>query len=261
MLNRQSNIELLKTIIAFVFGILVPVILFYGYKYFNTEQLEEQAKSDKIFPSSLNVRSVYDNFSIKSDPLLLPSGDKDFMIALWYRLLKQPAIGEKSFLIQKYEKNSKKHEGYAVALQRDSEGIRPLVYWMDTEGHGRWHYFEAIDYNSKEWQVLVISFIKGKLLGAHSLTLYPNSENIKLLGGYSFNQDTYALSSSDLILGGVKQGSLPRVKIGAFATIHKVNLAESLEDYLKKIAVLRPVKDTIKELAVDQVFIIDNFTE
>jgi len=132
-----------------------------------------------------------------------PVKNENFLLIAWFLINNRPKEGERIVLLNKSDQKSKFASGYAVALEFHNNSFIPFVYWKDTLGQGRWYRFSEAQILPKVWFMLALSFKDDRDLGLHVASLHTLLEDkIQLLGGYSFKDNLFPHSDSDLFLGG-----------------------------------------------------------
>ena len=230
---------LVKLSILFFISFCIPGALLYGgMKLLTVSGFDsgvspeaEDANNKRAFL----VKSAGDFIRVSDAAGIEPAGDKDFLLTIAVKFLSLPPSGEKTFVLQKYDKDAEHRQGMALAFTGDADGIHPLVYWRNTEGFGRWFRFSALQVAEKEWFALSLSFLRGELLGLHLTTSRGGSQAVSSLGGYRFDSPVYPESDSDLFLGGNKAGNLLDGRLGGFFVFHETGLDRDLPQILSLV--------------------------
>lgn len=202
--------------------------------------VDETIPSDPetVFPTSFRVARPGDAFKIAHSPTLVPREGEDYLFSLWFKLSKPLELGQRVVLLGKYDPKSKTRPGMSLALQRDLDGTRPVLYWGGEKTPGKWHTFAPIESSGRNWMLLSISFRKGYLLGMHAGDLNP-AVPIQLLGGYELEPDARGANEADFVIGSFGDSEF-RGRVGPVSVVTSSNLSESL---METISVLRTARD------------------
>jgi len=198
-----------------------------------TDQISKEKSA--LIEKSFSIHGAGDYLRISNSEDIQPQPNKDFMFLLWFKLHKIPKQGERVFLALKYDKDSNARQGYGLALEHDSEGLRPLVYWQNSEGQGRWYSFSPFTAIPKEWMLLSVSFLDSKILGLHVIEYLGEKPKVKVLGGYRFDSAVIPQSASDLFIGGLSNGDPLKAKLGGFGIFHPKQLAADLNSIFEEL--------------------------
>ena len=219
----------------FVVSFAIPMLFVFkiGGIWSNGQNVEEEVQKDQFFPEASNISAPNSYLSIASSPLIEPTTTEDFLITVWIKLRKLPLAGERLLILAKQDPESASRRGYALALARESDSIRPEVYWRDDNNNGTWFRFADATIVSKAWMMFAISFREQKYLGLHMGTRLENLEpELTLLGGYELENFILPKSSSPLLLGAFNNGKF-RGNLGAVGVFARPNLSKDLNDLLQ----------------------------
>lgn len=192
--------------------------------------------SDPFFPQAFTVSGPRMTLRVGHIDELNPSLDRDFLLIGWFKVRAMPRSGDRTVLLSKFDKKTRFRRGYALALLRDGEHLRPSVYWADNQGHGGWYNFSDFEVNQRSWFMLAVSFYGGKFLGLHGATGLEENDKaqLKLLGGYELDPPHLPFNRADLLLG-ADEGSSFRGKVGPFGVFRMASLSEKLKPVLKQV--------------------------
>jgi hypothetical protein len=216
-----------------------------------------------LFEQEIRVSGQGSYIEVPHHLSLVPSksSSKDFLIAVWFRL-GDISVGRRSILLVKYDRKYPPHPGYAIAFRKaEDNSIRPEVYWQDKEGKGGWLVFPDITESGlniqeagKEWQLILLSFRKGRYLGLHHGVYRQNNFNvdidtsgIRTLGGYDLPNIDIPDSNSALFLGTPYIGDI-RANIGFFGIAQLPHLTEQLTQIANSLFAV-PMTELSGELA------------
>jgi len=148
---------------------------------------------------------------------LHPQPGEDFLVWGWFRMLRLPPVGEKTLLLQRYDGlGVGPHPGYALALAREVDGIRPMVYWHgDEDDQGRWFSFAQVPLDAKEW--FLISFTFHDPERVLELTI-STSDGLRRAGAYDLEGQWLPVSEAPLVVGAVGDRDF-RGKVGPFGVL------------------------------------------
>lgn len=162
-----------------------------------------------------------------------PDAKEDWVLLNWLKLKKGILPDERVVLSAKYDPASKIRPGFSVALRGGIDGVRPMVYWQNEGGDGRWFTFAPIQLQSREWYLLGVSFRRGTL-GMHVVSA-ASPKSILPLGGYDVGEEMLPINSSELIVGSFANGRF-RGKLGPFGIVKGERLTKVLPEMLKQAA-------------------------
>jgi hypothetical protein len=201
------------------------------------------ARFAKILPSSADA--IPDAVSVLQSGVVIrvphidemtPVQGEDWLFLSWIKLKKTVTPDERIVLSAKYDPASKVRPGFSVALRGGIDGTRPVVYWQNEEGDGKWFTFAPIQFQSKEWYLLALSFRSGTL-GMH-IGSANSPKSVLSLGGYDVGEEVLPKTSSELIVGSFANGRF-RGKIGPFGVVKGRQLSKVLSNIIKGTA-LKP---------------------
>ncbi|MCB0311486.1 MAG: hypothetical protein KDD42_09635 [Bdellovibrionales bacterium] len=238
--TRSNNLVFACTLVAlFAVSFAFPVYLagrITGLFANSTSSVNpEEAPQDELFPEAASISGTDSFIRVANSAHLDPPTDKDFLMTVWIRLRNLPPRGERIIVLQRFDQFDVSKRGYAIALERDGDVIRPLAYWRSLGARGGWHAFAEAEISAKQWVMLSLCFYSGRYLGMHAVVPQPDgSATVTLLGGVDLGEPLYATSSSDLLIG-APGADLFRGKIGSFGILAKNDLASHLKDYLEEM--------------------------
>jgi len=208
-----------------------------GYLLTSTTPLEPDQEA--IFPESFIVQGPSSSYRVANAVDLDPSRDNDFLFVIWFKLRHVLSEDERVTFVAKYDPNSKLRAGYSIALQKDTDGVRPLVYWQDESGQGHWYTFATMSVPAQSWVMLGLSFRSNQYLGLHGAVM-GDTQGVKLLGGYDLEKPMIPTSESDLVIGAFG-GSKFRGRIGPVGIAKPIKLGERLIPILNEV-ISRPLE-------------------
>ncbi len=202
------------------------------------EGIEELApRSEKLGPEvfqetyRIGVGSAF--YSVNDGVALNPSSSDDFLLITWFKLQQMPRLGKRTILLSKFDEESPGRPGYAIALFRDSNGVRPMIFWQSSERGGRWLSFAEMRFRSQHWLMLALSFHDQKYLGLHGTLVVKGEQSVvELLGGYEFDEPTLPDAETSFRIGSVSENSF-RGQIGAVTVLRRERLTDDLRDILE----------------------------
>lgn len=200
--------------------------------------------SDTFFPGYTAIQVPGQHLEVSHSDDLNPMRGSDFIVSAWFKLSRLPQVKEKILLLGKNDANDDPHAGFVLGLSRDSDTIRPIVYWGDST-HRKWYSFSDISIAAQSWFMLALSFQDDKYLGLHIAMPGESKTEVKLLGGYEVEDGVVPDSPGAFMIGSWGEGRF-RGRIGPFGIFSKPGIGEGLKDVLKSLA-RRPleVPDTL----------------
>lgn len=170
-----------------------------------------EALAGKTNPEGIRVTSPGEGivFGI-GKPFLYPGAGEDFYLSIYIKFQKLPAPGEKVFLLKRFGQDSYREAGYALAIEGERDGYRPMLYWSSGEGTGRWFSYAPVKLVEKEWIGFIMHYSRENILGLH----VQQQGQLFQLGGYSFKQAVIPDTDVPLAIGAVGTGNF-RGRIGA----------------------------------------------
>ena len=234
-------------------GILVGLFLiafsipFFGtllarsvYTYIQADSTASQAvqygplgdPGDFIASKALRVASVTG---------LDPVAGSDFLVYGWFSLKDLPAVDHNLILLEKRDGRDRRQPGYSVGIRHDKDAFRPIVYWRDRAGRGRWFSFSDMEILPRTWMMLALSFRDGRYIGLHgSLRISESDVRSKLLGGYDLQQTILPHTDSPLVAGSINDRRL-KVKLGPVGVVSGPGLSGDFKAVLKDV-IKRPLQ-------------------
>jgi len=223
---------------AFLLSFALPILIFAKFtNVFSNFSLFEE-RSDRIFPSSVNVDGPFTFVRVANAVDLDAPQDKDFLLVSWFKVSALPEPGDKMVLLSRYDDKLHSRRGYALGLSNDGGVVRPIAYWRDSEGHGGWRNFSEVNLQPRTWFMLGLSFYQGRYLGLSFASIVDGKKtHPKVLGGFDLGEGTFAQSSSDLLLGAFGISDF-RGKVGPVGVFNLKNLGEDLKTILERFVEL-----------------------
>ena len=252
VLDRNSFfVVALSLLFAVSFALPLAFALKVGGIMYSGESPEELEPRSDFLPQSPLVTQPNSYVRIKSNPALHPREGQDFLMTFWIRPKKLPALGEREVIMSKVDTESSSRSGYALALQRETGGIKPAFYWRDEKGDGTWFTFSEMEIVPRGWLMLAVSFREGRYLGMHGAVVVEQlTPHLKLLGGYELEKTILPRSESSLMIGSFNQG-LFRGEIGPLGIFSAGSISERLEPILEEV--LRRPEQLPKQLSKDEI--------
>lgn len=206
--------------------------------------------TDESMPDALVAKGPGRVVKISDGPGLNPDSSGDFLFFVWFKLAKTLQPDEKGAFVGKYDPTSKTRPGYSVALAGTIDGTRPLVYWQDDAGAGRWYAFSTTHLRPEQWYMFAISWRKERFLGVHLVRL--GDSKPELLGGYDLDEVQSPQTSADLVLGSFGASEF-RGKIGTVGILRQKDISESLVETIRTLA--RSPRDIPSAIPQDAIFL------
>lgn len=217
-----------------IFAIKVGSLL-----YSDRESTDEHSRGSNFLSRSPLVSQPNSFLKINASRSLLPQEGKDFIFLLWVRPKKLPAPGERVVIMSKVDNESASRSGYALALQRETTGVKPFFYWRDRKGDGTWLSFSEIELVPRAWLMLALSFREARYLGMHGAVVVEQLKpELKLLGGYELEKRIFPSSESNLLVGSHGNGIF-RGEIGPIGIFSADSFTDRLESLFNS-ALVKP---------------------
>ncbi|MCO6430010.1 MAG: hypothetical protein J5J00_04055 [Deltaproteobacteria bacterium] len=242
-LTRRKPVFYLCLGALFTLSFALPMVfaLKMGGLMYAAQHYDGEDPETTLFPDATKIGGNNHYLSIPDSELLDPAEGKDFLLVLWVRLRKLPSEGERMLLLSKFDGESKSRRGYALALSREGEIIRPEVYWRDKKGDGTWFTFSDLPLSTKTWTMFAITFRQKRYLGLHSASIVQHIKpSLKLLGGYEIDRGVVPSSDSPLQIGAFNRGKF-RGHVGVVGVLNKPDLSRDLEEILKNLTAVPTV--------------------
>ena len=221
----------------FIIGFAVPLALGVAVlSHMNSHAPESKAVVEEAFPSAIQVNSQGVYVRVTHSPEINPREGRDFLLSAWFNLKRLPQPGKRLILLSKYDGPVSDRHGYAVALEREGESIRPAVFWGRHGRPGHWYSFAPLTLRPRNWFMLALSFYDGHILGVHiARRLVTGTTEVVLAGGYDLKSEVVPASESDLVLGAAAGRSF-RGEIGPLGVFVRRDLAPDLRGILKALS-------------------------
>lgn len=206
----------------------------------SSAEVSAKRKQDLFFPDAININKAQRFLKVESRAELLPSAKTDYFLLFWVNLRSLPAVGERLVLLSKYNGTPPKISGYAVAISRDSNAVRPVLFWGDGSTAGsRWYDFPEIAMSANQWTLFGLHLHKDKFVGMYTASVSNNNEPVvKFLGGHEIDlADALKIGTADIVFG-APSGRDFKGKIGPLAIINPLSIggdriASALGEYIK----------------------------
>ncbi len=234
----KQNTSPALLVFLFLFFFVVPVIAL--GPFLRAKYVEEEKPPVTVFESSVsspllvNERGSFLKVAKADD--LAPRSGQDFLAIAWFNFQDLPIQGEKMFILSRFDygRPGEVASGYAIALSRSFEMMRPEVYWSDgSRKQSGWYSFAEVKFLPGQWFMLALSFYKDKYLGVF-VGGYDANGRIKLqsAGGYELERSIFPSGSYPLKVGSVKTG-LFTGSLGPVGIFSKPGLSGDLKSTLK----------------------------
>lgn len=231
----RSSLFVATLIILFIISFSLPLIVTLRWRQPFTTSSQSAADADSLFPHYTAVQSGGQRIEITDSTGLDPAAGRDFIVSGWFKLARPLQAKEKVLFIGKADSLSEPQAGYIVGLSRDSDTIRPIVYWGDAH-KSKWYSFSDISIAAQSWFMLVLSFQEGKYLGMHiAIPGADRKTDLKLLGGYEVEDGVTPASSGPFVAGTWGDGKF-KGRIGPFGIFSAAELGDNLKNILKSLA-------------------------
>ena len=189
--------------------------------------------SDSAFADAIALTRSGTVLSVAHHQLLNPT-DSDFMLFVWFKLKSAIDLQERSAFLGKYDQRGGEPEGYALALVGGADGVRPHVYWQNSNGRGRWFAFASTTIEPGKWYVMGVTFRAQRYLGVHIASYGPEA-NPEVLGGYDLDGSIIPASNAKLSIGAFKRSKF-RGHVGPFGVFRNIDISKDATRILKSVA-------------------------
>lgn len=208
----------------------------------------ESAKDHDLNFKSVLMRGPGSFFRLRDAPTLDPEDNKDFIFSFWFSLKDLPESSERDILVAKFEGESRNRTGYAIAVRKDGNQLRPSVYWRGKVKKGGWYEFPPMPFSKGNWYLLVLSFRQQQFLGLHYKLIessIPSSKaKLTSLGGYDIAEVGSVENSSILLIGAPARSEL-RMFLGPVAVVSGASADSNFQELLGALerGALEPVQE------------------
>lgn len=197
-MNRDRTIQLLS------WGVISALVLFGPTIILSLWPIKTVATKGSLIQVG-EVQSIFSRkgYQIPESSSINPELNQNFYLLMWFNPKELPREGMRLPILSKINSDRRALPGFAIALKRNSDEIRPEVYWRNDEGRGRWFTFAPFPVSPQRWHMLLLSFRENRFLGLHSVTTSPDGNGtMQLLGGYNFEPpELIAASSAPIRVG------------------------------------------------------------
>lgn len=231
----RSPLFVATLVILFLISFSLPLIFTFRWRQPFATSAQSATDADSLFPNYIAVQSVGQRIEVAHANELNPVHGKDFIVSGWFKLARPLQIKEKVLLLGKDDSLAEPQSGYMIGLSRDTDTVRPIVYWGDAR-KGKWYSFADTSIAAQSWFMLALSFQDGKFLGLH--IAIPSTEGkteLKLLGGYEVEDGVLPSSLGPFVLGAWGDGKF-KGRIGPFGVFSKSAIGDDLKNILKSLA-------------------------
>ena len=223
--------------------VLLCAICIYSTQVF---AVPEQERTN-YFPNAYQTNGIDTYLKINSKEFLNPSPKEDFLISFWFRLKNLPKVGEKVIFISKYNEESKRKEGYAIGIEHDRIGLRPVVYWKAKKGKGGWFAFQKMDFSNRDWVFLALSYTNNRFISLNSAVFMDNDLNpVELLGGYDLGLNSAPDTNEPLRYGFLRNVDI-KGRLGPLGVFSDKKLSSGLPAVLSEIIERREDKPDLEK--------------
>ncbi len=231
----RSPIFVVALVLLFLVSFSLPLIFTFHWRQPFSGSSQSATDADALFPQYTAVQSAGQRIEIAKADGLNPERGRDFIVSGWFKLARPLQVKEKVLLLGRSDSLAEPQGGYIIGLSRDSDTVRPIVYWGD-EQKGKWYSFSDISIAAQSWFMLVLSFQEDKFLGLHiAIPSGDSRAELKLLGGYEIEDGVIPAARGPFVLGAWGDGKF-KGRIGPFGVFSKAQTAESLKNILKSLA-------------------------
>ena len=235
--SREGSLFFAVLALLFAVSFLTPII--FAAKVgglFAKNDISQEFEDREIFPDSLVIATIGRFIRVVDSTHLDPEAGRDFIVSGWFNFRRLPSNGETMLLMTKFDAAAPSKSGYALALTRTGNIIRPTVYWRNVRGKGGWQEFSELTIEPKQWVMLSLSAHEGTLLGVHAVTFDEKGKaRVQVLGGIEFAAPIIPESEVSLVLGSTGPDSFLG-KIGPFGVISEPGLWENLREVINQLA-------------------------
>lgn len=173
---------------------------------------------------------------IRDSEGISPMTGEDFLLFVWVKLSRLPAPHSRAVAVVKFDAEEVMRPGFAIALARKEDGLRPEVYWKGNSLRGGWYSFPEVHYAPRDWTLLALSYRDDRFLGLHAVARNPGHEpRVIMLGGHVVDGSAPPRVQVPIDVGAVNGGSSFRGDIGPIGIVAGHRLAEYLPSLLKAI--------------------------
>jgi hypothetical protein len=239
---RKLLTMLLVFVVCFSLAVFVVIRMLRGGSLENNASLGQPGSKKQqvqLFPDAITINRSDRFLRVTHRPEFIPNHKKEYLLLFWVNLKSLPAVGERLVLLSKYSGVPPKIIGYALGLSRDSNSIRPVLFWGDGSTAGRWYDFPEISIVPNQWNLFALHVHKDRFVGLYSgHANIAGASSVRFLGGHELDlQDPLNLGTADLIFG-APAGREFRGRLGPLAIINPLsigfdNILPTLEGYLK----------------------------
>ena len=237
--------------LVFLFFFVVPVLLL--GPILRTSFVDDFQPSNSIgdvaidAPVAIGGRGAF--LKVLPSELFAPSLGKYFFVVAWFNIQDLPSSGQRVFLLSRYESSKSTKSGYAIAISRTIDSLRPEVYWRDEAGRGGWYSFSDVKILPGYWFMVGLTYYDDTKLGMYVGSYEGNGRVIlQPAGGYSFPEPILPASMYPLKVGSVKTGlftgNIGPVGIFAKESRDHVEIKSIFKNFLKSPMA---VPDTFKK--------------
>ena len=223
-------------VLLFALSFTVPIVLAMGMGGF-FHGSERAGEVSEHFPAAVDISAQGTYLYVPHSEHLLPAEGKDFGFFFWVNLKRLPAAGQRLVLFSKFEagSNALPQRGYAFALKREGEGVRPVVFWGDGVNGGRWWDFPEVQLTPKQWVLLGFELHDRRYLGAF-VKEASGAEGARILGGYPLEAGSgTGMGDAGLVFGAFRDRPF-RGAIGPLLVVGKHGLSDHLPQTLSEFA-------------------------
>ena len=217
-------------ILLFLASFALPI--YFATRY-SGSVVQSGAEEDAVFPDGTVIARGAGFLRIRNADTLQPSAGRDFVFSVWINPKRPPKEGQRMVIASK---SGDKTPGYSLAIASDGTAVRPEVRWVGQEGKGKWFVFGELPLVIDRWHLFVVSFIDGRYLGLHAVTILGEAKpEVKLLGGYDVAEYGIPHNQLPLEVGAVDGGAF-RGKVGAIGVFAGSKFGDRVKDLAKELS-------------------------
>lgn len=237
--------------LLFLLSFSLPVVFAVKAAGFFLRGDGDDSDGEDRFPDAQTISLPGTFLRVRPSTGLDPVADKDFLFVGWFKLKKLPEVGQKVVVFTKNDQDGKKQGGYSIAISRDADAFRPVVYWKDSRGNGGIYPFASMSILSRKWFMLALSFREKRFLGVHGALLDGvQKPKVKLLGGYEVEDGILPTNGGDLQIGAMNQNVF-RGQIGPFGIFMKQGMSDQLPAILDNF--IKSPEDTDRRFTSNEI--------
>lgn len=115
--------------------------------------------------------------SVSSDREIDPSGGKAFLLSVMVRIDQLPNSDARQKIVSKFN-DTQPLVGWALAVRRYGQAIRPEFYYRGNDGKGGWYPFEQVQIDTSAWYNISLIINPGQWMVMFWEPARPGAENV-----------------------------------------------------------------------------------